>query len=200
MDVRAPLVSLSPSLDMRLLTALVGSNVSFTSGDLARITGASRSGVGLALERLTHAGIVDVETHGRTNAYRLNRDHVLADAVIAAAGANTTLRQRAGDLVAEWRQTPVEVVMFGSTARGDGDPDSDIDVLVVRPDPVDPDDTTWSAQLADFQLALQRWSGNPCELLTLSQSQWREAEAAHAPITAEVRRDGVCLWPPRAAA
>lgn len=195
MDVRAPLVSLSPSLDMRLLTAFAGADASFTSGDLSRITGASRSGVALALERLALSGVLDVETHGRTNAYRLNRDHLLAESVLLAAGAGDRLRKRARELILRWQIAPIEVTLFGSAARGDGDSHSDIDVFVLRPDTIDADDPTWSSQLTDLQDALQRWTGNACEILTLSQGEWVDARASNAAITAEVDRDGIPLFP-----
>lgn len=200
MDVRAPLVSLSPTLDMRVLTVLAGADVSFTSGDLARVTRASRSGVTLALQRLTHAGIVDVQTHGRTNAYRINRDHVLAETLVAAADSWAAVRRRAADLVAQWSIAPVQVTLFGSAARRDGDSDSDIDLLAIRPDTVSDDDPVWTRQLTDLQDSLQRWTGNPCEVLTMSRTQWLDAEASQAPIAAEVHRDGIRLYPAAGAA
>lgn len=106
MDVRAPLTSLSPTLDMRILTTLVAAEASFTSGDLSRVTGASRSGIALALERLTRAGVVEVKTYGRTNAYTLNRDHLLTEALVLAVDATATLIRRTTELIDGWRIRP----------------------------------------------------------------------------------------------
>lgn len=200
MDVRAPLTSLSPTLDMRILTAMVAAEASFTSGDLARVTGASRSGVSLALERLARAGVVDVQTYGRTNAYTLNRDHLLTEALLLAADAGTTLNRRTAELIDSWRIQPTYAALFGSTARRDGDDQSDIDVLIVRPDGTDPDDLTWSRQLAELQEGVRRWTGNACELLVLSQAQWSDAQASDARIATEIHRDGIPLFPRRAVA
>lgn len=197
MDVSNPMSSLSPSLDIRTLAVLAGAEASFTSGDVARLVDASRSGVALALDRLVSAGVVDVETHGRTNSYRLNRDHLLADAVLSAANVWESLRARVTEAVERWALPPERVVMFGSAARRDGDGASDIDVLVIPVGDVDPDDVTWRSQVETLEQSVVRWTGNPCEILTMSLERWHEAKRQDAPFAKEVERDGISLLPER---
>ncbi|MDO5696478.1 MAG: nucleotidyltransferase domain-containing protein [Dermatophilus congolensis] len=194
MDFSAPLTALSPSLDMRVLAILARADVSYTSGDVARLVGASRSGATLALDRLCASGVVDAETHGRTNSYRLNREHLLADAVLTAAAAGDSLQSRIRDLVADWAVLPERVVLYGSTARGQGGAASDIDLLVIPPPEIDADDPRWVAQTHELQARVARWTGNPCDVLTMSHARWRDAETQRIPVAQEIRRDGISIY------
>jgi hypothetical protein len=66
--------------------------------------------------------------------YLLNRDHVLAPVVEAAAGAAGTVEARITASVQGWTLPAAAVVLFGSFARRDGHDTSDVDLLLVRPD------------------------------------------------------------------
>lgn len=56
---------------------------------------------------------------------------------------------------------PASLVLFGSLARGEGDSESDIDVLVVRRADVDGDDEHWNESLDDWLLDARRVAGTP---------------------------------------
>ncbi len=63
------------------------------------------------------------------------------------------------------------MVVFGSTARGDGDPDSDIDLLITSAPTVDSDDPACHqdlTELAALGLLGSRWTGNVRKLLDRS--------------------------------
>ena len=78
-----------------------------------------------------------MRTVGRVHLYEFNRDHVAADAVIAAMGLRGKLFQRIKEKIEFWEIQPVSVAIFGSAARGDGNTESDIDVMIVRPNKMD---------------------------------------------------------------
>ncbi len=48
-----------------------------------------------------------------------------------------------------------EVILYGSEARGEGDPDSDIDFLVLLDPPVDPRKDSWACIRALYPLVLE---------------------------------------------
>lgn len=97
--------------------------------------------------------------------YRLNRDHVLSDAVLSAARARSTLLARIGERAAGMEPQPVHVSVFGSFARREAGPASDIDLLFVLP--VQPDDE-WYEQVGRLDDLVHAWTGNRVEYLVFS--------------------------------
>lgn len=87
----------------------------------------------------------------------------------------------------------LHISLFGSAARGDGGPGSDIDVLVVRPDDVDIDDTRWRQELSELATDVRGWTGNRLSWLELSRSETATAAANGEAIVIEWRRDAVPL-------
>lgn len=81
--------------------------------------------------------------------------------------------------------------LFGSAARGDGGTDSDLDLLVVRPD--DADDETWEAQLYESGTRILAATGNRAAWFVTTPADLRRAVKAGEPSIAECRRDNVHL-------
>jgi predicted nucleotidyltransferase len=86
----------------------------------------------------------------------------------------------------------VHASAFGSAARGDGDVDSDIDLLVVRPARIADDDERWRSQISALAEGVRRWTGNDASIIELD-----ERAVAQRPtdtnVIDEVRRDGIDL-------
>lgn len=138
----------------------------------------SLTGVRRVLVRLVGTGIV-VEVPG---GYLLNRDHVATPAIEALAQLWTALFERIEKSVSAWPEHPPLVGIYGSAARRDGDEDSDMDLLVVSDTP---DAADHSAELAQ---AVQRWTGNPTHVVTVSRKDLRRMRRAREPILAEWER------------
>lgn len=110
-------------------------------------------------------GLVLAQDAPPARLYRLNREHLAAEAVTALVNLRSTLLARVRATVQSWQPAAHAVWMFGSFARGTSDAGSDIDVLVVRPDSVDAEDPAWIAQLAAFANGVFAWTGNSCEIV-----------------------------------
>ena len=85
------------------------------------------------------------------------------------------------------------IAVFGSTARGDSSPESDIDVVVVRPDPTngpDPRDL-WDRLIFEFCQSVTAFAGNPVNPV----EYWQSEVDPTRPFWKEVLRDQVLLWP-----
>src|SRR5262249_33599016 len=100
------------------------------------------------------------------------------------------LRARFAELVAGWERRPESMVVYGSVARGQATPASDVDVLAVRPEGIDPDEETWQGQLAELSDRVLRWTGRRASVVAMSAAEAREGLSAREPYLVEADRDG----------
>ncbi len=109
----------------------------------------SEVGVRRSLARLVGQGIVTATVMGRNQVHELNRDHVAAPVADLLAGLRLELWKRLRTALGGWNPKPLYGCVFGSAARGDGDAESDVDILLVhQPFPGDSDPRRRSAGLA----------------------------------------------------
>ena len=200
-DLSDPMSSIIPSGHGAVLAVLARTERPLTGRKVAELSGGrvSQSRVSEVVRELTDAGIVLCDEHPPAKLYRLNRDHVAADAVIALAQQRERLIGRMRDGIGTWSPAPAAVWLFGSLARGEGGVRSDIDVLVVRPDTVSTDDPGWSAQIDEFTTQVLRWSGNQCSMLEYSAQEFSDLVERGERLVDELRRDGLHLAGTRAA-
>lgn len=191
MDVARPYTAISPSLDTAVLMVLAGSSVPHSGREIARRTGRSKTGVQHVLERLVDHGIVERLTAGNAHLYSLNRDHLLAGAVEQMANAHIEIIHRLRDAIGSWTTPAVHASLFGSAARGDGDTDSDIDLLIVRPADLDPASETWRAQIDALAEDVRRSTGNNAGIVEISETDLPLLAKEQPPILAELRRDAI---------
>lgn len=193
MDLTSPLQSLVPTLDSAVLEVLAGTESGLSATQIARLAArGSRQGQALVLDRLVEHGLVIAEPANRGYLYRLNRDHVLADAVLSACRARRTVLDRLTEAVKALEPEPAHVSVFGSFARREAGPDSDIDLLVVLPAPP-ASDTGWSDQLQNLADRVLSWTGNRLECLTLTVDELHAVAARGEPIVESLRDHAVKL-------
>jgi hypothetical protein len=125
--------------------------------------------------------------------YTLNRQHVAAPAVETLALIRIELLDRLRHAFSTWSIPPTHASLFGSTARGDGDLDSDIDIFVVRPAGVEAEDTTWNEQLRDIGDAVLAWTGNHAGMIDFAEHDLGQMRDEDPPVLQELRRDAIDL-------
>lgn len=89
---------------------------------------------------------------------------------------------------------PVSVILFGSFTRHDGDSSSDVGVLIVRPDVVDPEGEEWEELRTSLAQHLERWCGNECQIVDLSLAEIQEAHVSEQPLVASLLAGGHCVF------
>jgi predicted nucleotidyltransferase len=190
--VARPYSAVSPTVDGDVLVVLAGTKKPLTGRQVAQLVRrGSQKGVSAALDRLVEHGLVLREEAGTAYLHRLNRDHIAAAAVESLAAMRSELLRRLRERIGRWVVAPSHASLFGSAARADGDTESDIDLLVVRPQAIDEDDEIWREQLTDLAEAVHAWTGNRAGIIELSQSEFAALPVRHPPILDDLRTDGI---------
>lgn len=194
MDLSLPLRSVVPTLDAETLTVLAGTEASLTGTSVARLAArGSRPGIQRVLDRLVAQGLVLAQEAGPATLYRLNREHLLTPAILRLVTARTELFTRLRDTVANWSTPPEHASVFGSVARQDAGPHSDLDILVVRPATIPADDPGWQRQLRGLEESVARWTGNCLAWFETTEQDLRRAVAAEEPVVNRWKDDSVHL-------
>ncbi len=193
MDLRDPTRAITPTLDGPVLAVLAQAGRPLTVGEIAgRAARGSEIGIRRSVARLVEQGIVTATQMGRNQVHQLNREHVAAPAAELLAGLRLELWKRLRETIRGWRPRPVYACVFGSAARGDGDPESDIDLLVVHP-PL-PGETAPRRQSAKQNIPeVRQWTGNSLQVVDVSYWDWVGGMPSDAALFAEIQRDAVPL-------
>ena len=194
MDLTLPARTIAPTLDIPVLIVLAGTTLPLTGNQISRLVASgSRAGVFLVLKRLEQHGILDVLEAGSSNLYSLNRDHVVAPAVLALIDLRGKLFDRISAAMREWVIPPVSAAVFGSAARGDGNLKSDIDIFVVRPDHISDENSQWSNQITELGTQVRRWSGNSASFIQATPFQVASMISREELIVESLRNDAISL-------
>lgn len=187
MKLQSPFSALATTgVDTLALKVLAGADHIFSASEVHRLapSKASREEIRLSLIRLAQHGIASEHRIGHAVGYSLNRDHLLAGAVLEIALAKQRLLERIQPEVAAWSPLPVAMWLFGSAARNEMTVASDIDLLIVAPGSTDQLD----AQIGVLADRVQQWTGNACNPLVYAAE-----EVADAQVFCEVLKDGLRL-------
>lgn len=192
-----PFLTVTPTIDGDVLTVLARADAAFTPPQVRDLIDMhSVEGVRNVLGRLTHQGVVTRERTGNAYAYRLNRDHVAAEHIIGLASSGTEVLERMRHQLAAWPLQCEYAALFGSAATRTMSEDSDLDVLIVRPDAVDVEvDMSWHDQVVEFARASTSWTGNDTRVLELSAAEVAKSCGSERELS-DIERDGIALAGP----
>lgn len=161
-----------------VLRTLIRAVEPLTGREIARRAGRSARGASLVLEALVDSGMVIRRSHPPAILYRLNEEHVAVPALRALDGVwPTQLLSLLRDIVDAWEVQPHGVAVFGSLARGEAGPKSDIDLIVLRRSEVPPGSATWEAQLSGLERRIESATGNPTRILEYEATELDDAGA-----------------------
>lgn len=194
MNLTDPICAVSPGGRGVILSILARTTEPLSGRRIAELAG-GRLGKTRTIEvlgELAMAGIVLVESRPPALLYQLNRDHLAADAISQLADLRSALIERMRAQLDGWERAPVTAWLFGSAARGDGG-GGDIDVAIVRPEGLDPDEPVWSAQIVEFSDAVARWTGNEANVIEYSEAEISELHRAGERIIASIQAEGIHL-------
>jgi predicted nucleotidyltransferase len=150
----------------------------------------SDRGIRLVLNRLVAQGIVVADEHPDVRLYVANRRHLAWPAIEAMVGLRATLFERLRERIEGWSLPPLHASIFGSTARGDGHEQSDIDLLLVRPEG---SDAEWEQQLDSLRDWVLESTGNRCQTFDVDRVMFTAHVSAADPLVDGWRRESIHL-------
>ena len=193
MNFRRPVEAVVGGVQGRLLAVLAEVTAPLTLRTLARLADVSPAQASRVLPRLVGLGMVERREVPPASQFMLVRENIAAQLILALADARTTVLQRMGEVATDIRPAPRAIVVFGSFARGEADDESDIDVLVVRPDDIDEDDEGWSESLEAWRRQVRAIAGNGVEMLEASAGEAVAKLRGRSELWRDIRRDGIVV-------
>ena len=175
---------------MRILRYLCRIGGAHTGRALGQSLQLSHSAVHRSLRPLTARHIVDAEIQGRAILYRLNEEHWLVRTGLRPLfEAENGFFTRLGEAIQTAAKVPLRsVILFGSLARGDARPDSDVDLLCLAM-------TSGTREAAEANLhaaapVLQRQFGRRISCLVWSTRDFRGRYRSGDPLVREIMNSG----------
>ncbi|HEX2038859.1 MAG TPA: nucleotidyltransferase domain-containing protein [Acidimicrobiales bacterium] len=182
MDFAEPLQALIPGTTGRVLNVLVHTSMPLSGRAIAQLAEVSPAQAARVLPRLTELGLVKRRFAPPAFLYEFAHDHVAADPLHLLAGLGFVFLERLGNEIASFRPAPACVAVYGSFPRGQAHADSDIDLLVVRPETVDVDDEGWQRVVDTIRTRGHVLSGNRVEILEVGQLECRRLIRGKRPL------------------
>lgn len=192
MNLSRPLEVVSPAVDGDVLAVLAGGDRQLTGRAIHERVPASLRTVQLALARLVRQGVVVRETLGNAHLYRLNEEHLATRWIVGLASLRLQLIEALRTRIAQWTFPPAAAALFGSVARGDAGPESDLDFLLVRPSEIEADDDVWRRQCVALEEAATAWTGNDARIVEYSEAELRGR--VPEPMIREAALEGIDLY------
>ena len=193
MDFVHPVEAVIPGVQGRVLAVLVGTTAELSLRTLARLAGVSVAHSSRVLPGLVELGLVDRREVPPSSQFRLNRSNVAARAVIDLTRSRNTVLESIGVGASCLPIPPASVIVFGSFARGEAGRESDLDVVVVRPDAIDEDDENWAASIEEWRNEARAIAGNPIQILEVSRAEAHARLARNKQVWRDIDRDGVVV-------
>jgi len=127
-----PLALFYDATRARVLDVLISNPKELSGRAIARQSELSPTTTNLALGDLASHGIVSSRTEGRSHLWSLQQGNAVVRQILGLAKLQD---ERAGRVVVDaLGSEPISVTLFGSVARGESGPDSDVDILVIAKD------------------------------------------------------------------
>lgn len=195
MELNRPFATVTPTLDVEVLSVLAARDVTFTTGQIHRVLNSySEEGIRRVLARLSSQGVVLSERIGNAFAYRLNAAHLATKPILELAKLFDTFLKRLKDELSGWQYPPAYAAVFGSAVRGTMNPDSDVDLFLVSATRTP--DAVRARQLNELASAVTAWTGNDTRVVEYAEIDLKGARSE--PLVQEVLEHGLTVAGSRA--
>lgn len=193
MDFVHPVEAVIPGAQGRVLAVLAETTAELNLRTVARLASVSPAQASRVLPVLVELGLVERREVPPSSQFRLNREHIAGRLVIELARSREAMLDRMGAAACDLPISPASVIVFGSFARREADAQSDIDVLIIRPDGIDEDDAAWVAGTDQWRDDIAAIAGNAVEILEADRVDVAKKLSSKSALWRDVVRDGIVV-------
>ncbi|HEX6694399.1 MAG TPA: nucleotidyltransferase domain-containing protein [Longimicrobiales bacterium] len=184
---------LGTSTKVRVLRVMVTLTRPISGREAARLAGVSSKAI-RALDELASVGLVTKREGTGQFLYSFNRKNILSRPLAALYQAEERrtreLTQAISDVLST-RATVLGAAIFGSTARSDTRPESDLDVIVIVSD-ASGEGTIYDALLATSNSLWERF-GVRLSPVVLTKTRWQRQVREHDPFATAVLQEALMI-------
>jgi len=157
---------------VRILRLLFRTRGLFSGREVSRLIGFSPTHTISNLRELEALGLVLEQHAGNTDLYQLDSQNSAVDGVLAPVFSweSNLFDELAQMFVDKLGRELVSLRLFGSVARGDEEPNSDVDVLIILTDGSDPD--KMEDLIAEVDLDAGRRLGSPVSTIQVTETEY----------------------------
>ncbi len=166
----------------------------YSGREIARLVGFSPSHTISNLKGLESAGLVLRQRAGGTDLYQLNEKSSAANGVLKPIydWESGLLAELAGMYVERLGDIIVTVRLFGSVARGDEKPGSDIDILLTVTDGADLKET--EEAVGEIDLAAGQRFGSPVSTIIVAEKEYGKKLKGKQGFWKDIPKDGRIIF------
>ena len=135
---------------------------------------------------------MSAEKAGSAQMVSLNRAHLAAEPLILLGRTRARFVTRLTGELSGWSGL-AGAWLFGSAARGSGDRESDVDVLLVAERSIDT--AAWADSTARIMSDIHAWTGNQAQLVEHTSRSFAQLVRHRNPLVDAIREDGISLTP-----
>jgi predicted nucleotidyltransferase len=151
-------------------------------------------GIQKALLRLGATGLVKVRAEPHATYYSANFEHVLGPVIEQSLTTREVIEQRMVDAALEIARPGLTVAVFGSYARDEAGPESDIDFVFVFPPGLS--ERERDDLIAEYTHLVTRWTGNKASVYDTTPEDIQRLVGTQDPIIQSWLRDARTLAGP----
>ncbi len=189
MNLSAPLRDIVPGVRGELLDALIPLVQPVSRRRLAELAEVSAGHASSVISDLVLAGIVNEVQAGGASLVSLNRSHLATSYLEGIAGLGKEFISRLSQEIGRI-DAVLGAWLFGSVARGDASPESDVDILIVSNNL---ESVEFHRSVSDLHINVRTWTGNDLEVVEHSSESFESLVEDKNPLIESIVRDGIAL-------
>jgi predicted nucleotidyltransferase len=193
MDFLRPVEAVIPGAQGRLLAVFAETTAGLSVRTAARLSGVSLAQTSRILPELATLGILERSEVPPSTVYRFVEDNVASRAVKRLARSRDLVLAELGEAAKAMPAPPLSIVVFGSFARGDAGPASDIDVVMVHQSGVDAA-PMWAEGVEEWRRVARRLTGNEVEVMEVDERVIGSRLRSRRPVWRDITREGIAIF------
>jgi hypothetical protein len=191
-DLSRPIEALIPGAQGLLLGALVCAGRELNTRTAAEIAGVSAPHASRVLAHLVGLGLVERRDVPPVVLYSIASDSAVGRLLGDLCDLRVQVFAEMASSAEKIDPCPLEVVVFGSVARGESHAESDIDVLLVAPEGALETDR-WTASVIEWTEHISWFASSSLEVLEIAEHEWQDRSLSQD-LWREIDRDGIVVF------